>query len=364
MVGGVAKYLKNICANLPADKVVVYAPTRPDSFDSDKKRPYKVIRDELLSKNVWPAWLPLIWRIYRLAKTEAAELLQVGQVLPIGTAVYLLTRVWRRPYIVYTHGMDITLPQTSPIKKLLVKTVLRAAYKVITNSSFTRNVLLNLGVPETKIVTVNPGAKVFDVFADTRALGVETLKKYDLIGKRILLTVGRVVERKGHDTVIRALPKIVEKFPNLIYVVVGAGPSLESLKELVAKMKLTANVFFAGEVTDKQKIVWYDLCEVFVMTPRQLSNFDVEGFGIVYLEANGLGKPVVGSASGGVTDAVVDNLNGIIVPPDDVEKTAEAIVRLLTDHELAKRLGEQGRKRAMDNFSWPAQAQKIKDILT
>ncbi|MBI3626428.1 glycosyltransferase family 4 protein, partial [Candidatus Uhrbacteria bacterium] len=318
----------------------------------------------MLSGLIWPRWLPLIWQIRRIALKEKIEMLQVGQVLPVGTAVYLLTRLYRGwPYIVYAHGMDITLPQRHFFKKRLVRRILASAFKVVTVSQFTKNQLMDFGVPEEKILMVSPGVKVFDLYEDSKLLASETLKKYDLVGKRILLTLSRLVERKGIDTVIKALPSVVAQFPNLIYVVAGSGSYEKSLKELVEKLKLQQHVLFTGLVTDKQKIVWYDLAEIFIMTPRQLPNNDVEGFGIVYMEANGLGKPVIGSLSGGVSEAVIDGFNGLMVQPDNVEQTAEAIVKLLTDTALAKRLGEQGRKRAIEQFAWPIQVAKLNEIL-
>lgn len=363
-IGGVAKYLKNICANLPTDKIVVLAPKREDSKESDAKRSYKVIRQRFYSRLFWPRWIRLIFLIRKIAKSEGAEILHAGQVLPVGTAIYLLTRVYRRwPYIVYTHGMDVTQPQKYFFKKIWLRVVLKNAFKVVTISQFTRAELLKLGVKPEKIVLIPPGVKVFDVYEDTKALAAQTSQRHDLVGKRVILTVGRLVERKGQDTVIKALPEILIKFPNLIYVIVGPGPFEPNLKELVAKLKLNDHVIFTGEVTDKQKIVWYDLGEIFVMTPRQLANSDVEGFGIVYLEANGLGKPVVASKSGGVADAVSDGINGLLVAPDSPEQTAAAIIKLLSDGNLAKQLGENGRQRAINEFAWPIQAAKLIKIL-
>lgn len=364
-IGGVARYMKNVCANLPSSSVAVLAPEIKganihDAKIWDSRRQYKVHRRKLLFKLIWPAWLLLIWRIYRTAKGEKAEILQVGQVLPVGTAVYLLTRLKRRwKYIVYSHGMDITMPQKRRFKRFLLRKILHNAAKVVTVSSFTRNELVKLGVARDKIVMVSPGVKVFELFDDTKTIALETVHRYDLVGRRVLLSVGRLVERKGHDVVLRALPEVVRHFPNLLYVVVGSGPYLETLKNLAIKLRLEHNVLFAGSVTDKQKITWYELCEVFIMTPKRLSNDDVEGFGIVYLEANALGRPVIASDSGGVSEAVINGSNGFLIEPENVARTAEAIISLLSDTELARSLGEHGRDRAIKEFTWPVQVAKL-----
>lgn len=363
-VGGVATYYKNICRNLPADRIVVMAPPHVDSFSSDAKREFKIYRQNLLARFFWPRWLPLVWQIFQVAQKDGIEHLQVGQILPVGTAVYLLTRFWSCPYLVYVHGMDLTVPSQYRIKKFLIKKILEAADRVVTISQFTKERLIELGVDPGKIVMVYPAVKAFDVFEDTRALENELRTKHDLFGKRVLLTVGRLVKRKGQDTVIRALPEVLKHFPNLVYVMVGGGPDEPRLRQLCDKLKLNGQVIFTGQVTEKQKIAWYDLSEIFIMTPRQLSNLDVEGFGIVYLEANGLGKPVIGSRSGGVSDAVENGVNGLLIEPDNIELAAQAVLTLLSNHQLAQRLADHGQQRARSRFTWPVQADKIRQILS
>jgi phosphatidylinositol alpha-1,6-mannosyltransferase len=169
-----------------------------------------------------------------------------------------------------------------------------------------------------------------------------------------LLTVTRLVRRKGVDTVIEALPQIASAVPDIEYVVVGEGPEKERLRELSRRLGVESRVHFVGAVSDEQKAACLHLCDVFVMPSRDIPTEPPEGFGIVYLEANVCGKPVIAARTGGVEDAVEDGVNGLLVEPDSPSQVAEAVERLLRDPDTARSIGARGRARVLERFTWDA----------
>jgi phosphatidyl-myo-inositol dimannoside synthase len=166
-----------------------------------------------------------------------------------------------------------------------------------------------------------------------------------------VLTVGRLVERKGHDTMLRALPRVIRQVPNVVYLIVGSGPYESRLRSLARELELEDNVVFCGHVPDDELVAYYHACDVFAMISRELPG-DTEGFGIVFMEAAACAKPTVGGRSGGVPDAIVDGETGFLVAPTAPEQVADAIVRIGRDRSLARRLGEMGRVRVYDSFRY------------
>ncbi len=188
---------------------------------------------------------------------------------------------------------------------------------------------------------------------------VRNLKQKLGLGKnKILLTITRLVRRKGIDRVIKALSNVVEKHPDLVYMIVGDGPEKEYLNGLVSQNKLEKYVYFRGKVPYSELNDYYNLCDVFVMPSRTIEP-DVEGFGIVFLEAGACSKPVIGTFSGGIPDAIAHGKTGLLVEETDINQLSEAILRLFDDEELAARLGKEGRKRILEKSNWDVIAEKM-----
>jgi phosphatidylinositol alpha-1,6-mannosyltransferase len=180
----------------------------------------------------------------------------------------------------------------------------------------------------------------------------------------MILTVGNLVERKGHDMVISALPEVQKVIPDVTYLVVGDGRYRSNLEQLAVTRGVRDRVVFAGQVPEKELPEIYSLCDVFVMPARErLDECDVEGFGLVYLEANACGKPVIGGRSGGIPDAIVDGVTGLLVDPHDPIEIANALIQLLRDRELSTKMGHEGRKRVVRDFTWERIARQVQGIL-
>jgi len=370
-MGGVATYYYNICKNLPTDKIIVLAPEYPDSQNFDKKQNFTIIRSHIInrlinSKKIFAKinQLKLLKLITNLTKSHDIEMLQVGNILPLGTLAWLNKKITKTPYLTYTHGLDILLPQKIARKTILLKKIIKESAHLIANSYFTSDELIKIGAGKELITVVYPCSNISSnklSHHDTDEIG-QLKQHYNLKNNKVIITVGRLIKRKGHDLVIQALPNIIKKIPEAVYLIVGDGPEKKRLEKIARQNSVASQVKFFGPANEKDLPALYSLSDIFVMPARQIGP-DVEGFGIVYLEANLFGKPVIGGRSGGVDEAIIDNVTGILINPDNADELAVATIKLLTDTAYAHRLGIQGMERVLEYFNWEEQAKKIEEIL-
>ena len=184
-------------------------------------------------------------------------------------------------------------------------------------------------------------------------------------GPPILLTLGRLVERKGQDMVLRALPVILKQFPDAEYWIAGRGSDRLRLEELASTLGISGRVRFLGFVPAAERIQLYQRCHMYLMPSRTIGDKgDFEGFGITYLEANACGRPVIGGRSGGVEDAVKDGETGFLVDPHSPEEIADRVLRLLNEPGLAEKLGRQGRERIDRELNWSVVAREMRRLLS
>ncbi len=347
-IGGVANYYENLARHWPSFAKVM---------DGGHAGNIKVLTGKKLLK---PHWLCGLWHLWRAVKKLKAQTVLVGHILPLGTVAWLLQKTIRFDYVVFLHGMDLAFALRRKRKRWLARKILQDAKKVICANSFVAEMAKRL-VSGNKVAVVNPGVAVYSSQLTAGAKD-ELRKKYNLQNKKILLQVGRLVKRKGYDKVIEAMQGVLREAPDLVYVIIGNGLELRNLKFEAQSKKLEKNVIFISNASDKERDAWYELCDIFIMPAREIEG-DFEGFGIVYLEANLRGKPVIAGDSGGVRDAVKHNVNGLLVNPENANEIAQAIVKLYKDQELCKKLGEQGRQRVLREFSWEKQVDKIAKLL-
>jgi len=262
---------------------------------------------------------------------------------------------WGRPYIISGVGTHAVLPLEHPLKGIGFKLIYRNAAKVVCISEFTRRrILKHVSLDNTVVIPLGVDSVFFQSTPTCTYGGKDS---------PLVLSVGALKPRKGYDVSIRAIAEVRKTIPNLRYVVIGdpsASEYVSHLQALVTALGLDDAVHFLGQVSDAELGDWYHHCDLFLLTPVQ-SKGAFEGFGLVYLEAGACGKPVVGSQSGGVPDAVIDGQTGLLVPEGDAEATANAIARVLSDLGLSKKLGRAGQKRARE-LSWEAYAQQLERV--
>jgi phosphatidylinositol alpha-1,6-mannosyltransferase len=262
--------------------------------------------------------------------------------------------------VVLTHGAEVWLARTPGVARAM-RQALSGAREVTAVSASTARSIRGLLPPETPLTVLHPGVdeKRFSPEVD----GATVRKKHGLGDRPVILCVSRLVPRKGQDVLIQALPMIHRLVPEATLLLAGGGPYLASLQGLSAGSP-PGSVVFAGEVPDGELPSYYAACDVFAMPCRsRWGGLEVEGFGIVFLEAAAAGKPVVAGRSGGAEEAVADEVTGLLVEGREPKAVALAVTRLLLGRPVAERMGRAGRERVEAEFMWERQAGRLAEIL-
>ena len=274
----------------------------------------------------------------------------------------LLRRWLNLPFVIYAHGNEILAAMRDDWQK--PRRALQEADRIFANSHYTARLVEQAGVQSKRIEILNPGCDTNHF----RPLQPRLDLRRQLLGSRerdrVVLSVGGLVARKGQDMVIRALPQVLQSIPNTVYLIVGGGPDRERLESLAVAMGVRDRVVFTGYAADSDLPHIYALSDVFIMPSRiNVEACDVEGFGLVFLEAGACGKPVIGGRSGGISDAIVEEKTGFLVTPHDPDNIAQVLVRLLSDKELSGRMGEEGRLRVINGFSWEQVSNQVQGAI-
>jgi phosphatidylinositol alpha-1,6-mannosyltransferase len=297
-----------------------------------------------------------------LSRIEGSfDLIVGGTVFPSGLLGALRSAASGTPYTLIAHGAEILAWRSRPTHHALLREVVRGAASIGAVSAYTAGLVEAEGVARERIHRVDPGidpGPFLDLAAPARERVRMLQQSLELEGRRVLVTHGRLDPRKGHDVVLRALPKILERHPRSLYLITGAGPSEASLRVLARELGVASNVRFAGAIVPADVPSVFECCEVMLMISRQIGT-NVEGFGIVCLEAAAAGKPVVAGRSGGVPSAVADGETGILVDPESPAEVAEAVGSLLDDPARAKAMGVAGRRRVLESFDRRAFRERI-----
>lgn len=307
-------------------------------------QPVEVVRVDRSAR--WYQVLRTLWRA--TAEPQSVASILCSHVVPIGTACYLLSLLRAIPYEVYFHGMDIALiaQQSRSWRRWLVRRIVRRAAAVYANSHYTAEMVHRVtgyAKVQVKYPTIAPLPECDESRVQIRdEVGFATTDT-------VLLSVARLVYRKGVDRVLRAIA-VLE--PSVKLVVIGDGPERKTLEQLAATLGIADRVRVLGAVEDAATYRWYHAADLFVMPPRMLGP-DVEGFGMVYLEAGWYGLPVIATRTGGIPDAVVDGETGLLIDDsDDPVVLANSIQRLNDDPALRAQLGAQARSRVRQYFVW------------
>lgn len=310
----------------------------------------------------WRQHRTFYWRraFRQLLKTHGMPAVCFATTWNVARGVFRLCR--KRPIALVTvvHALEVTR-NMSWLKKRWLTWTLQQSQCVVAVSEFTKTRLCqSIRLREDKVLVLPNGVN-YDHFRP--GLDTESLKKqWRIEDEKVILTLARVVKRKGHDRVLRALPDVLKVVPNLRYIIAGSWEAswYEELKQLACQLGLEQHVSFTGYVPPDETALYYNLCDVYIMPSRELTERgDTEGFGITFLEANACEKPVIGGNSGGVADAIEHGKTGYLVDPDDVGEISQLLIRLLTDAELAGQLGQQGRERICERYNWHALTQEL-----
>jgi phosphatidylinositol alpha-1,6-mannosyltransferase len=271
----------------------------------------------------------------------------------------MLKKALRIPFVAYCHGEEVTQIDYRRFQPKMRDLVYKSADAIVAANGFARANLIRIGVPEDRIFTITPSVDT-STFAP-RMADPALVNKFGLSGKVVLLSVSRLVERKGHSHVLKALSKVRDIVPEFHYLIVGDGPEREKIKSAITELGLERHVSMVGKVATAELIDFYNLCDLFVLANRDIEG-DLEGFGIVFLEANACGKAVLGGRTGGTSEAVIENSTGLLVDPENIDEIASALKTLISEPELRKRFGANGLQRARADFAWPKRAEQLRAV--
>jgi phosphatidylinositol alpha-1,6-mannosyltransferase len=346
--GGVQQLLSKLAEGLAAShEVAVVTRHQPGDRAWDAGRRHRVLRTWATPSTRVDLVLLMLCALVEIAR-RPPDAIVCGHVL-FGPLCRALRAVARIPYVAMAYAYEIRAPR---MRRVAGWTLRGGA--VVTISEFSRQAVLAHGVAPDQVVVIPPAA-------ESRPA---TARPGEVAG-RVLLSVSRLADRyKGHDMVLRALPLIRARIPDVRYVIVGSGWLRPYLERLAVSLGVRDAVTFVGDVSDEEVAAWYERCDVFVLASREsAASGGAEGYGIVFVEANLHGKPVIGGRSGGVPDAVRDGATGLLVNPLDAGEIADAVIRLMQDPALARRLGAEGRRRALEELSWPRYVEQFDRVL-
>jgi phosphatidylinositol alpha-1,6-mannosyltransferase len=300
-------------------------------------------------------------RVWALGRRHRPTAIHCAKALPEGLIGLAAGRTLGIPYVCFAHGEELTLARTTRELRWLTRRVLHGASQLVANSHNTKRLLVNdWGVVEARVIVMHPGvdaARFVPATPDPRVRS--TLGWTD---RRVVLTVGALQKRKGQDTVIRSLPAIARRCPDVLYVVAGEGWERPYLEGLVDELQVHDYVQFRGTPRDDELIQCYQQCDLFVLANRQVG-WDFEGFGIVLLEAQACGKPVVAGVSGGAPETLEAGVSGEVVDGDSVDSVAEVVASLLDDPDRRARMGAAARRRIERHFTWDILARQAAELL-
>lgn len=306
--------------------------------------------------------LSVIPLFYVIKYFQDIQLIICPQVIPAGIGGYLSKKIFGKSYIVICYGEELTIGKTKMVNKFFIDVVLKNAEKVVTISLFSKNVLMSWGVHENKIEIVYPPVDT-SIFP-TRSNQIDIIENnLRLRDKKIILMVGRLIKRKGFDNAITVFREIVQEIPSARLIIIGIGEEETLLKNLARTNGLEEYVIFLGNMSDGEIRYMYSICDVFLLPTRTLENEDTEGFGIVFIEANFFGKPVVGGRAGGTVDAIKHNVTGLLVDGNNLGEIKESILKILREPSYAARLGQQGKKRTEEEFNLENQQKKFNKLV-
>jgi phosphatidylinositol alpha-1,6-mannosyltransferase len=359
-VGGIQTYSYELARRFAAacERFEVVAPADHGHEAVDRELPYPVHRLPVRSDRMALATvvaLPALCRHKQFDATFHAQWYTAHAGL-LARKLGLVQRVF-----VAAHGRELLLNVLRPQPVLgagydrIRVELLRRVDRFFPVSRYTAGVLEDQGVAPDRITVVPNGV---DPDRYRAGDGNAWRRTHGLPAGPLVLTLCRLVPRKGIDTVLRSLPAVVRAVPDVHYAIAGSGPDRERLERIVREVDQWDRVTFVGRVPEDEVPACLSAADVFAM-PARSEPPDVEGFGLVFLEAGACGRPVVGARAGGVPDAIIPGETGLLVEPDDLDGLAEALVELLTDPELAARLGRQGRARVEAWCSWDRVAEKL-----
>ena len=361
--GGIETFIIGLIQRRPFGQTIVYTSFQENSaqFDADWLANYgvRVIRDR--SKILLPTPRVAL-QLRGIIKKEGITTAAFGAAAPLGLLSASMKRAGVVRTVALTHGHEVWWAKVFPFNLLLRR--IGSTVDVLTYlGEFTRKAISKAlsAKAQSAMVKIAPGIDV-EHFIPTDASPLR--ESLGLTDKKVIVSVGRLVHRKGQDHLIEAMPEILKNVPRAHLLLVGEGPYREHLQNLVHQLKLESSVTFIGRIQYQDLPMYICVGDIFAMPSRsRLMGLEVEGLGIVYLEASSCGLPVLAGDSGGAPDAVIQNETGLVVSGTDNKEIASAAVALLTNLEASQKMGTVGRQWIVDNWRWEIWSKAFEELL-
>ena len=361
--GGIETFVIGLIERRPFGQTIVYtsAQTGSEEYDKAWKSEFgvTVVRDR--AKILLPT--PRVaGNLARIIKESNIQVAAFGAAAPLGLLSASMKRAGIRKTVALTHGHEVWWAKVFPFN-LALRKIGSSMDSLTYLGEFTKRAI-SQSLSKTsaqKMVKIAPGIDV-DHFSPQNS--TQLRKELKLENKRVIVSVGRLVHRKGQDHLIQSLPEILKSLPDAHVLMVGQGPYLSHLKKLVARHNLADHVSFIGRIQYAQLPQYICAGDIFAMPSRsRFFGLEVEGLGIVYLEASACGLPVIAGSSGGAPDAVLNGVTGFVVDGQNNQEIAAAAIRLLSDMDEAKKMGAAGREWIIENWRWEIWSQRFNKLL-
>lgn len=360
--GGIESFVLGLLERVEKNSVVILTSTQSNSMEFDQDLYEKfgaiIIRDR--SKVLLPT--PRVARkAVKIMKEHQASTIWFGAAAPLALLARKMRKAGAINIVALTHGHEVWWAKI-PIFRGAITKISRDVDSLTYLGDFTKNAMMPAIQDKSKLVKIAPGIDT-DHFAPSD-IDLNLVEKYKLQNRRVIVCVGRLVHRKGQDKLIEAMPQVLERFPDAVLLIVGQGPIKSMLDKLIRHHGIEHKVIFTGRINFADLPKYIQLGEVFAMPSRdRFFGLEVEGLGIVYLEASACGVPVIVGKSGGAPDAVVKDKTGLVVDGTSPKEIADAICQVLANQEMAKQMGRQGRQWVVENWRWQIWSEKFNALL-
>lgn len=347
---------------LPPNEVVVYAPRwRGDSHTTfDAQQPFEVVRHPTTLMVPTPS---VIKRARDLARSHGCSAVWFGAAAPLGLMTPLLREAGIERAVASTHGHEVGWSMIPPARQAL-RVIGEQTDTVTYVSKYTRNRFAAAFGPNAALEHVPPGVDA-NVFKPDDAARHELRRRYGLGERPVVVCLSRLVPRKGQDMLIRAMPGVRARVPGAALLIVGGGPYGDALRALARDCGVQDDVVFTGSVPADELGAHHAIADVFAMPCRTRgAGLDVEGLGIVFLEASATGVPVIAGRSGGAPETVREGETGYVVDGRSVAEITDRLVTLLDDKDRATKMGAAGRAWVLENWQWPTMAARLQQFLS
>jgi len=361
--GGIETFVIGLIERLPKNTVIVYTNAQDKSEEYDQRWRddfgVEVIRDKARILLPTPG---VAYCISALVKDRSIKTAFFGAAAPLALLTPTLRRAGVKKVVALTHGHEVWWSKIWPFT-WAIKSIARNVDHLTYLGEFTRKAISRVisDSARASMVKIAPGIDT-DHFAPVDSTDVK--KSLGLTEKKVIVSVGRLVHRKGQDVLITAMPEILREIPDAHLLLIGEGPYRQYLESQVKKLQIDSHVSFIGRISYADLPRYICLGEVFAMPARsRLAGLEVEGLGIVYLEASACGLPVIAGNSGGAPDAVREGVTGVVVDGRDRQTVAQSITELLAAPERARTMGLAGRAWIIEEWRWQIWSERFAEIL-